>query len=88
MAPSAAGVAPGPETPGFRRVPRTGVIYVMHRAAAAGHGRDGRTWYNLGQGSPEVGPLVGRTASRAGLRQEDGYGPRLPRRASLAEPAD
>ncbi len=58
------GVDPGPETPGFRRVPRTGVIYVMHRAAAAGHGGDGRTWYNLGQGSPEVGPLPGAPPRR------------------------
>jgi len=58
------GVLGGPETPGFRRVPRTGVIYVMHRAAAAGHGADGRTWYNLGQGSPEVGPLPGAPPRR------------------------
>ena len=50
--------------PGFRRVPRTGVIYVMHRAAAAGHGRDGRTWYNLGQGSPDVGSLPGAPPRR------------------------
>ena len=64
LLPAAAGVDPGPETPGFRRVPRTGVIYVMHRAAAAGHGRDGRTWYNLGQGSPEVGPLPGAPPRR------------------------
>ena len=26
--------------PGFRRVPRTGVIYVMHRAEQAGYGLD------------------------------------------------
>ncbi len=50
--------------PGFRRVPRTGVIYVMHRAAAAGHGRDGRTWYNLGQGSPDVGSMPGAPPRR------------------------
>ncbi len=61
---STSGVLGGPETPGFRRVPRTGVIYVMHRAAAAGHGADGRTWYNLGQGSPEVGPLPGAPPRR------------------------
>lgn len=59
-----AGTVTGPETPGFRRVPRTGVIYVMHRAAAAGHGSDGRTWYNLGQGSPEVGSLPGAPPRR------------------------
>lgn len=64
VASSAAGVGSDPETPGFRRVPRTGVIYVMHRAAAAGHGRDGRAWYNLGQGSPEVGTLPGAPPRR------------------------
>ena len=64
LSPSAVGVDPEPETPGFRRVPRTGVIYVMHRAAAAGHGSDGRTWYNLGQGSPEVGSLPGAPPRR------------------------
>ncbi|MCY3964041.1 MAG: pyridoxal phosphate-dependent aminotransferase [Acidobacteria bacterium] len=62
--PTVTGVDPGPETPGFRRVPRTGVIYVMHRAAAAGHGSDGRTWYNLGQGSPEVDDLPGAPPRR------------------------
>jgi hypothetical protein len=45
--------------PGFRRVPRTGVIYVMHRAAARGYRQDGAVWSNLGQGSPESGPLPG-----------------------------
>ena len=64
VAPSPARIDPGPETPGFRRVPRTGVIYVMHRAAAAGHGSDGLTWYNLGQGSPEVGSLPGAPPRR------------------------
>ena len=47
------------EVPGFRRVPRTGVIYVMSRAAEMGYGTDGRDWINLGQGSPELGPLPG-----------------------------
>ncbi|REJ74180.1 MAG: pyridoxal phosphate-dependent aminotransferase [Acidobacteria bacterium] len=48
-----------PILPGFRTVPRTGVIFVMHRAERAGYGSDGQTWVNLGQGSPEVGPLPG-----------------------------
>lgn len=64
VTPTATGAVAHPETPGFRRVPRTGVIYVMHRAAAAGHGADGRAWYNLGQGSPEVGPLPGAPPRR------------------------
>ncbi|MDJ0752561.1 MAG: pyridoxal phosphate-dependent aminotransferase [Ardenticatenaceae bacterium] len=45
--------------PGFRRVPRTGVIYVMHRATAQGFSYDNEAWANLGQGSPEVGALAG-----------------------------
>ncbi len=43
----------------FRKVPRTGVIYVMSEAAKQGYvgGDDG--WSNLGQGAPETGPLPG-----------------------------
>jgi hypothetical protein len=47
----------------FRRVPRTGVIYVTGEAARRGFvpgaddGEDG--WCNLGQGQPEIGPLPG-----------------------------
>ena len=47
----------------FRRVPRTGVIYVMGEAARLGYayktdpGED--DWCNLGQGMPETGPLPG-----------------------------
>jgi aspartate/methionine/tyrosine aminotransferase len=46
----------------FRKVPRTGVIYVMAEAQKRGYagiaeGDDG--WCNLGQGAPEVGPLPG-----------------------------
>jgi aspartate/methionine/tyrosine aminotransferase len=43
--------------PGFRFVPRTGVIYVMHEAMAHGFSYDDPQWANLGQGSPETGPL-------------------------------
>jgi aspartate/methionine/tyrosine aminotransferase len=43
--------------PGFRFVPRTGVIYVMHEAAQHGFSYDDPAWANLGQGSPETGPL-------------------------------
>lgn len=48
-----------PATPGFRRVPRTGVIYVMHRAGLHGFRYDHPEWANLGQGSPETGDLPG-----------------------------
>ena len=64
--------------PGFRRVPRTGVIYVMSKAAEHGYGTDGRHWISLGQGSPEVGPLEG-APERMDLLTLDprqfGYGP-------------
>lgn len=48
-----------PSIPGFREVPRTGVIYVMHRAAELGFTYDSADWANLGQGAPETGPLPG-----------------------------
>jgi aspartate/methionine/tyrosine aminotransferase len=44
-------------TPGFRSVPRTGVIYVMHEAAQLGFTYDHPEWANLGQGSPETGEI-------------------------------
>jgi aspartate/methionine/tyrosine aminotransferase len=43
--------------PGFRSVPRTGVIYVMHEAEQYGFSYDSQEWSNLGQGSPETGIL-------------------------------
>src|SRR6266404_1878334 len=45
--------------PGFRFVPRTGVIYVMHEAMRHGFNYDAPQWANLGQGSPETGPIPG-----------------------------
>jgi aspartate/methionine/tyrosine aminotransferase len=45
--------------PGFKPVPRTGVIYVMHKAAQHGFRYDDPQWANLGQGSPETGLLAG-----------------------------
>ena len=45
--------------PGFRRVPKTGVIYVMSRARAKGFEYDNPQWANLGQGAPETGNLPG-----------------------------
>ena len=47
----------------FRKVPRTGVIYVMGEAAKLGYRHGGAPtddeWCNLGQGAPETGPLPG-----------------------------
>ena len=43
--------------PGFRSVPKTGVIYVMSEAAKYGFSYDDSAWANLGQGSPETGPI-------------------------------
>lgn len=43
--------------PGFRNVPKTGVIYVMSEAKKAGYRYDDPEWANLGQGSPETGPI-------------------------------
>jgi aspartate/methionine/tyrosine aminotransferase len=45
--------------PGFRFVPRTGVIYVTNEATLRGFSYDDPHWANLGQGSPETGPLPG-----------------------------
>lgn len=49
----------------FRKVPRTGVIYVTTEAARLGYqpGDDGDVgWCNLGQGQPETGALPGAPA--------------------------
>jgi aspartate/methionine/tyrosine aminotransferase len=43
--------------PGFRSVPRTGVIYVTHEATRHGFTYGHPEWANLGQGSPETGPI-------------------------------
>jgi hypothetical protein len=45
--------------PGFRSVPRTGVIYVTHEATQHGFVYGAPGWSNLGQGSPETGPVPG-----------------------------
>ncbi len=46
-----------PTIPGFRHVPRTGVIFVMSRAERQGFTYENKAWANLGQGSPETGGL-------------------------------
>jgi aspartate/methionine/tyrosine aminotransferase len=45
--------------PGFRSVPRTGVIYVTHEATRHGFSYSNPEWANLGQGSPETGDIPG-----------------------------
>lgn len=45
--------------PGFRPVPRTGVIYVMTEAVRRGFSAHSEDWANLGQGAPETGELPG-----------------------------
>ncbi len=51
---------PAPGRPqAFRPVPRTGVIYVVTEAAAAGYRSGDESWSNLGQGMPETGPFPG-----------------------------
>ncbi len=54
--------------PGFRFVPRTGVIYVMHEAARHGFSYDSPAWSNLGQGSPETGVIPGAPARIESLK--------------------
>lgn len=44
--------------PGFRKVPQTGVIYVMQKAIERGFFINNPQWVNLGQGAPETGPLT------------------------------
>ena len=48
----------------FRRVPRTGVIYVTHEAHLRGYRSGHADWCNLGQGQPESGELPGAPPRR------------------------
>jgi N-succinyldiaminopimelate aminotransferase len=50
---------PEPTFPGFRHVPRTGVIYVNSEAVQRGFSPEDPDWCNLGRGQPETGPLPG-----------------------------
>jgi N-succinyldiaminopimelate aminotransferase len=43
----------------WRRVPRTGVVYVTKEATSRGYHAGHPDWSNLGQGQPETGPLPG-----------------------------
>ena len=51
--------ANNPAYPGFRPVPKTGVIYVMTEAGKLGYKAGDPNWVNLGQGAPETGPMEG-----------------------------
>lgn len=42
----------------FKRVPKTGVIYVMSKAQAHGFYYGNADWANLGQGAPETGEML------------------------------
>ena len=53
--------------PTFREVPRTGVIYVMAKAAERGFHYGAEGWANLGQGAPETGPLPDSPARIDGI---------------------
>ena len=57
--------------PGFRPVPRTGVIYVSHRAAERGWRAGHPEWANLGQGAPETGELPGGRSRIGGVTLEE-----------------
>ena len=56
----------------FRRVPRTGVIYVTNEASARGYGEPGTDWSNLGQGQPEAGGPARRPAPCRGAADRSG----------------
>lgn len=51
--------SPPSELSSFRRVPRTGVIYVSNEAGKRGFKMGAEGWCNLGQGQPETGSLPG-----------------------------
>jgi N-succinyldiaminopimelate aminotransferase len=51
--------SPDTSHPGFKAVPRTGVIFVMTEAAKLGYSAKDPNWVNLGQGAPEIEELDG-----------------------------
>src|ERR1700735_2909315 len=64
--------------PGFRSVPRTGVIYVTHEATRQGFSYANPEWANLGQGSPETGDTPGAPPRIAEVKISEAsrqYGP-------------
>jgi N-succinyldiaminopimelate aminotransferase len=64
--------------PGFRQVPRTGVIFVTSEAGRCGYRAGSDQWCNLGQGQPETVPLPGAPARIRNLvisMEDDEYAP-------------
>jgi N-succinyldiaminopimelate aminotransferase len=64
--------------PGFRTVPRTGVIFATTEAMRRGFRTRDPEWCNLGQGQPETGPLPGappRITSIEIADEDQEYGP-------------
>lgn len=57
----------------FREVPKTGVIYVMGEAFAAGYRGGDPEWTNFGQGQPECGALPGapERLDQIGIAEDD-----------------
>ena len=55
------------QSPSFRAVPRTGVVFVTAEAAKAGYSAGDERWANLGQGMPETGRLPGGPARRSAV---------------------
>lgn len=69
---------PSNAIPAFRSVPRTGVIYVINEASQKGFYYGHPEWANLGQGSPETGPMPGSPERLTELTIEpstNSYGP-------------
>lgn len=50
-------IDPSSTIPGFKEVPKTGVIYVMSEAMKRGFEQERNIWANLGQGAPETGAI-------------------------------
>jgi aspartate/methionine/tyrosine aminotransferase len=59
--------AEAPAIPGFREVPRTGVIFVTAEAKRRGFDTSDPDWCNLGQGMPEADELPGAPARLTGV---------------------
>ncbi len=77
--------------PGFRNVPRTGVINVMYKAFDLGFRSSDPSWSNLGQGSPETTDLTESSQAKKHIDFEEkhlGYSPipgMLPLRQKVAD---
>jgi len=62
----------------FRRVPRTGVIFVMGEARKLGFCYGHPDWANLGQGAPETGDIAGANPGLTSIELDEAsreYGP-------------